>query len=70
MIRIPIWPGVGVTFGGTPNPSAVRLTLPKPARLVRLVSKRGWMVLLVTYDWRAPVDKPAAATPAAPTTKE
>lgn len=60
MTRIPVWPGVVLTFGGAPNPNAVRVTLAKqkPARTIRLVSKRGWMVLLVTYDWREPATTP------------
>lgn len=58
MIRIPVWPGVRITIGGAPNPHAVRVTLAlgKRARVVRLVSKRGWMLLLVSYDWRKPAD--------------
>lgn len=56
--RLPIWPGVHLTFGGTPKPEAVRVVLggPRPPagqRTIRIVSKRGWMVLLVRYDWRA-----------------
>lgn len=56
MIRIPVWPGVAFTVGGAPNPDSVKVTLAggKPARVVRLVSKRGWMLLLVSYDWHDP----------------
>lgn len=56
-LRIPIWPGIRLTFGGAPQPEAVRVVLggPRPVEpsTVRIVSKRGWMVLLVRYDWRA-----------------
>lgn len=53
MIRIPVWPGVAFTVGGAPNPNSVWVTLAgsESPRVVRLVSKRGWMLLLVTYDW-------------------
>lgn len=59
MIRIPIWPGLVFTFGGEPNPSAVRINFAPPydtqkPRTMRLVSKRGWMLLLVRYDWKKP----------------
>jgi hypothetical protein len=57
LFRVPIWPGVQLTFGGEPNPAAVRVEFRPPYdkqehRTVRLVSKRGWMLLLVRYDWR------------------
>lgn len=56
-LRVPIWPGIRLTFGGQPKPEAVRVLFggPRPVEssAVRIVSKRGWMVLLVRYDWRA-----------------
>jgi len=57
VIRVPVWPGVRLTFGGPPNPQAVKVAFGAPyeaqvPRTVRLVSKRGWMLLLVRYDWR------------------
>jgi hypothetical protein len=57
VIRIPVWPGIQLAIGGEPNPAAVKVTFGGPYeklehRTVRLVSKRGWMLLLVRYDWR------------------
>lgn len=57
MIRVPVWPGVHVALGGEPDSAAVRVTFGGPYEklqhhTVRLVSKRGWMLLLVRYDWR------------------
>jgi hypothetical protein len=63
-LRVPIWPGVRLSIGGSPKPEAVRVVLggPRPPaeqRTVRLISKRGWMLLLVSYDWRSSAAAPA-----------
>jgi len=54
-MRIPIWPGVRLSVWEKQNPEAVKVTMPNtvlrtPVR--RMLSKRGWMVLLVRYDWK------------------
>lgn len=54
-MRIPIWPGVRLSVWEKQNPSAVRVVMPStmlrpPVR--RVLSMRGWMILLVRYDWK------------------
>jgi len=54
-MRIPIWPGIRLSVWERQNPDAVKVVMPntelrKPVR--RVLSKRGWMILLVRYDWR------------------
>lgn len=54
-MRIPIWPGVRLSVWEKQNPDAVKVVTPfvtpyEPIR--RVLSKRGWMLLLVRYDWR------------------
>lgn len=54
-MRIPIWPGVRLSVWEKQNPDAVKVVIPfvtpyEPIR--RVLSKRGWMLLLVRYDWR------------------
>lgn len=61
MMRIPIWPGIRLSVWEKQNPDAVQVRLPyaQPRQpLRRVLSKRGWMLLLVRYDWRdhKPVD--------------
>lgn len=56
-MRIPIRPGVKLSILEPQNPEAVRVrmaTYYKPIKLTRLLSKRGWFVLLARYDWRNP----------------
>jgi hypothetical protein len=62
-LRVPVWPGIHLTFGGVPKTDAVRVVMggPRPPtgqRTVRIVSKRGWMVLLVRYDWQSAMPAP------------
>jgi hypothetical protein len=54
-VRIPIWPGVRLSVWEKQDPDAVKVVTPfvtphQPIR--RVLSKRGWMLLLVRYDWR------------------
>ena len=54
-MRIPLWPGVRLSVWEKQNPDAVKVVTPfvtpyEPIR--RVLSKRGWMLLLVRYDWR------------------
>ncbi|MFF7527312.1 hypothetical protein [Streptomyces pseudovenezuelae] len=54
-MRIPIWPGVRLSVWEKQNSEAVKVTMPNtvmrgPVR--RVLSKRGWMILLVRYDWQ------------------
>lgn len=54
-MRIPIWPGIRLSVGEPQNPDAVKVVTPfvtpyQPIR--RVLSKRGWMLLLVRYDWK------------------
>lgn len=54
-MRIPIWPGIRLSVWEKQNPQAVKVVTPfitpyQPIR--RVLSKRGWMLLLVRYDWR------------------
>lgn len=54
-MRIPIWPGVRLSVWEPQNPDAVKVTMAnyyKPFPVRRVLSKRGWMLLLVRYDWR------------------
>jgi hypothetical protein len=56
-MRIPIRPGVKLSILEPQNPEAVRVRMAayyKPLKLTRLLSKRGWFVLLARYDWRNP----------------
>lgn len=54
-MRIPIWPGVRLSVWEKQNHEALRVTMPnttmrEPVR--RVLSKRGWALLLVRYDWK------------------
>lgn len=54
-MRIPIWPGVRLSVWEKQNPQAVEVVMPNtvlrpPVR--RVLSMRGWMILLVRYDWK------------------
>lgn len=54
-MRIPLWPGVRLSVWEKQNPQYVTVSmsntvLHKPIR--RVLSKRGWMLLLVRYDWK------------------
>ena len=54
-MRIPLWPGVRLSVWEEQNPDAVKVVTPfvtpyEPIR--RVLSKRGWFLLLVRYDWR------------------
>jgi hypothetical protein len=54
-MRIPIWPGVGLSLFVRQDQQAVRIRLAayyNPLRVLRLASMRGWFVVLVRYDWR------------------
>lgn len=54
-MRIPLRPGVRLSLFARQNQDAVRIrmaTYYNPLRVLRLISKRGWMVLLIRYDWR------------------
>ncbi|WP_331764774.1 hypothetical protein [Streptomyces sp. NBC_01238] len=54
-MRIPIWPGVRLSVWEPQNPDAVKVTMAcyyKPFKVTRVLSKRGWLVLLIRYDWR------------------
>lgn len=54
-MRIPLRPGVRLSLLVPQNQDAVRIrmaTYYNPLRVLRLISKRGWMVLLIRYDWR------------------
>jgi hypothetical protein len=54
-MRIPIWPGVRLSMWEPQNPDAVKVTMAcyyKPFRVTRVLSKRGWALLLIRYDWR------------------
>lgn len=56
-MRIPIWPGVRLSVWERQDPEAVSVRLAayyKPPAVRRVASKRGWMLLLVRYDWRDP----------------
>ncbi|MEW2402192.1 hypothetical protein [Streptomyces sp. NPDC046862] len=54
-MRIPIWPGARLSVWEKQNPEAVKVVMPS-TRMVepvfRVLSKRGWMFLLVRYDWK------------------
>lgn len=54
-MKIRIWPGVELTVWKKQHPEAVQVSIPNtvmrgPVR--RVLSKRGWMLLLVRYDWK------------------
>ena len=54
-MRIPIWPGVRLSVWEKQNQQAVKVVMPNtvlrpPVR--RVLSMRGWMILLVRYDWK------------------
>ena len=54
-MRVPIWPGVRLSVWEKQNPDAVKVTTPfatlhQPVR--RVLSMRGWFLLLCRYDWR------------------
>jgi hypothetical protein len=54
-MRIPIWPGIRLSVWEPQNPAAVNVTLAfkrQPPTVRRVLSMRGWMILLVRYDWR------------------
>lgn len=54
-MRIPIWAGIRLSVWEKQNPEAVQIRLPyaQPQQPVRRVlSMRGWMLLLIRYDWR------------------
>lgn len=54
-MRIPIWPGIRLSIWEPQDPDAVKVTLAfirKPPTVRRVLSMRGWMILLVRYDWR------------------
>ncbi|ARX81496.1 hypothetical protein SMD44_00894 [Streptomyces alboflavus] len=54
-MRIPIWPGVRLSVWEPQNPEAVHVRLAnywKPFPVRRVLSKRGWMILWIRYDWR------------------
>jgi hypothetical protein len=54
-MRIPIWPGIRLSIWEPQNPAAVNVTLPfnrQPPTVRRVLSMRGWMILLVRYGWR------------------
>lgn len=54
-MRIPLWPGVRLSVWEKQNPQALQVSMPNtrmrgPVR--RVLSKRGWALLLVRYDWK------------------
>lgn len=54
-MRIPIWPGVRLSVWEPQNPDALSVNMPlyrNPIRVTRVLSKRGWCVLLVRYNWK------------------
>jgi hypothetical protein len=54
-MRIPIWPGIRLSIWEPQNPDAVNVTLAfnrQSPTVRRVLSMRGWMILLVRYDWR------------------
>jgi hypothetical protein len=56
-VRIPLWPGLRLSVWERQNPDAVKvvMTFNSPRQPIRRVlSMRGWMILLVRYDWRRP----------------
>jgi hypothetical protein len=77
-MRIPIWPGVRLSVWERQNPEAVQVRLHwyhKPFTVRRVLSKRGWMILLVRYDWRdrgrpEPEDRPTNAVAVPPEQRE
>lgn len=65
-MRIPIWPGVRLSVWEKQNPEAVQIRLARSAPyepVRRVLSMRGWMLLMVRYDWRdhslPPAEDPA-----------
>lgn len=68
-MRFPIWPGIRLSVWEPQNPDAVKVTMPcyhNPLRVRRVLSKRGWCLLLVRYDWRDTGIKPPADQPKGP----
>lgn len=67
-MRISVWPGIKLSVWERQNPEALRVTMSNttmrgPVR--RILSKRGWAVLLVRHDWKksgryCPADEPTA----------
>ncbi|MFB7858800.1 hypothetical protein [Rhodococcus qingshengii] len=54
-MRITIWPGVKLSIWVKQNPEAVEVdikTHKEKPHVRRVLSKRGWMILLVRYNWR------------------
>lgn len=53
-MRLTLWPGYRLTLWEQQNPEAVKVVMPftKPSRVQRVLSARGWMLLLVQYDWK------------------
>lgn len=67
-MHIPLWPGVRLSVWEKQNPDAVRVTLARftPYEPVwRVLSMRGWMLLLVRYDWKD-TSRPVEAAVGAP----
>lgn len=65
-MRIPIWPGVRLSVWERQDPEALRVVMPLhhgPLSVRRVLSKRGWVLLRVRYDWcdhgTLPVQDPA-----------
>ena len=54
-MRIPLWPGIRLSLFVPQDPGAVQVRMAfhhNPLRVLRVASARGWMLLLVRYDWR------------------
>lgn len=54
-MRIPLWRDLRLSVWERQNPDAVQVTMPNtemrpPVR--RVLSMRGWMLLLIRYNWR------------------
>ncbi|MEW2393138.1 hypothetical protein AB0933_32735 [Streptomyces venezuelae] len=61
-MRIPIWPGLRLSVWEKQNPEAVNIRLARSAPyepVRRVLSMRGWMLLLVRYDWKDQSPPPA-----------
>ncbi|MEV7140739.1 hypothetical protein [Streptomyces tauricus] len=54
-MRIPLWSDLRLSVWEQQNPAAVQVAMPNTVMrppIHRVLSMRGWMLLLVRYDWR------------------
>lgn len=68
-MRIPVWPGVRLSVWEKQDPGMVEIKLRDyrwPFSVRRILSKRGWMLLLIRYDWQELIRPPEQVRVAAP----